>query len=289
MSGAGTTVDMLDRLKRDRPEWTAWLVLLEIPLREAAETAWDATVPVPRKGSDRDPLLQGTTIRIPAPSVHRLWHRLIEAASRSDSAELRTLGAAAGHNGDTGALFAGSLRQAAESQENRVDVDALHSVIALVAIPFLHACRRRWATAVREDWTEGYCPICGAWPSFAEVRGIERTRVLRCGRCGSAWRGQVLRCPYCATTDHEELVTLVPEGGAGRISVEACRRCEGYIKTIRTLQGCAPDVVMLEDLANVDLDLAVLDHGFHRPFGAGYPLHVSVEERGPGQDSARAR
>ena len=53
---------------------------------------------------------------------------------------------------------------------------------------------------------EGYCPVCGAWPAFAEMRGIERSRYLRCGRCGGGWQAQCLSCSYCGMTDHEELI-----------------------------------------------------------------------------------
>ena len=48
-------------------------------------------------------------------------------------------------------------------------------------------CWRRWAAAVPEGWVEPFCPICGAWPALAEVRGIERSRYFRCLRCGAGW------------------------------------------------------------------------------------------------------
>lgn len=76
--------------------------------------------------------------------------------------------------------------------------------------------------------------------------------------------------------DHHALVSLVPQAGGSNAVVEACKSCLGYIKTFTRLQGCAPDMVMLDDLASVHLDVAALEQGFTRPPGPGYPLDVTV-------------
>jgi FdhE protein len=132
-------------------------------------------------------------------------------------------------------------------------------------------------------WVEGYCPVCGSWPAFAEVRGIERNRYFRCGRCGGAWHARALHCPYCSTSEHGELVALVPENGGSNAVIDACRRCLGYVKTFTRLQGCAPGQVMLDDLASVDLDIAVLEQGYTRPSGAGYALAITVTDTRAGR------
>ena len=128
------------------------------------------------------------------------------------------------------------------------------------------------------SWVEGYCPVCGSLPSFAEVRGIERNRYFRCGRCGSEWHSRALVCPYCAMSDHDELVALVPEKGGSNAVIDACQRCLGYVKTFTRLQGCSPGAVMLEDLASVDLDVAAIEHGFARPPGPGFALGITVTD-----------
>jgi FdhE protein len=160
------------------------------------------------------------------------------------------------------------------------DADALHALVALLPVPFLHACRRRWEPTRVQNWIESYCPVCGAWPAFAEVRGIERNRYFRCGRCSAAWYAQALSCPYCRTRTHEDLVTLVPGKSGTNAVIDACSQCLGYVKTFTTLSGCPPGAVMLQDLASVDLDVAALDHGYGRPAGAGYALTISVTETG---------
>jgi FdhE protein len=183
-------------------------------------------------------------------------------------------------------LFAASLCQGSHYVEevaaaSGADAEALQAVVTLVPVPFLHACNRRWASSISESWMEGYCPVCGSWPVFAEVRGIERSRYFRCGRCSGAWHARPLSCPYCAMSDHDELVALVPEKAGSHAVIDACKRCLGYVKTFTMLQGCPPDTVMLEDLASVDLDLAALEQGYTRPPGAGYSLDVTVTDQGP--------
>jgi FdhE protein len=160
--------------------------------------------------------------------------------------------------------------------QHEVDPEALQAVGALVAAPVLQAAHRRWRAAVPKSWGKGYCPVCGSWPAFAETRGIERNRYLRCARCGAEWFAQLLQCAFCDTRDHGELVSLIPEAGGTPEGIEACRRCRGYIKVFTRLQGCAPAAVMLEDLASVHLDLAALREGYSRPQGAGMAVDVTV-------------
>ena len=151
------------------------------------------------------------------------------------------------------------------------DRGVLRGLAPLIAMPLLHACRRAWARHVPADWSAGYCPICGGWPALAEIRGLDGTRHLRCGRCGSDWRTEPSRCPFCGgERDHEQRVP----------AIEVCDGCNGYVKTFTMLQGCQPDTVMLEDLATVHFDVAALEHGYTRPSGAGYPLEVTVTDKG---------
>jgi len=95
-----------------------------------------------------------------------------------------------------------------------------------------------------------------AWPAFAEVRGIERSRYFRCAWCGGEWHARALHCPYCDTSDHGQLVSLVAENGGSNAAIDACTHCLRYVKTLTRLQGCPPDTVMIEDLGTVDLDVA---------------------------------
>ena len=276
-------------LKRQRPEWEPWLAVIEEIVREAATPKWEASVPTgvqPRQAGP--PLLAGATLAVDTSSVRRLLKRLTRIASLSGTPNIATLDQVLDADVDIDldvlTLFNASLchdikRLEEVAAARGADAAALQAVVALVPLPLLHACHRRWASSISESWVEGYCPVCGSWPAFAEVRGIERSRSFRCGRCGGAWHARLLSCPYCSEDSHDALVSLVPENGGARGVIDACKRCHGYVKTFTRLQGCPPDVVMLEDLGSVHFDVAALEQGYTRPSGAGYPLDVTVTER----------
>jgi FdhE protein len=276
---------VLQQLRRQRPEWAPWLALVEDIVVERGTDAWDAAVPdgAPAPVS-ATPRLCGLSVSLDAGAACRLLERLIRTASSSGAPKLATLGAALTADADAVTLFAASLCQDSvrlgEITATRGGhAEAIQAVAALLPVPFLHACSRRWATSMSESWVEGYCPVCGSWPAFAEVRGIDRTRYFRCGRCSGEWHSEGLCCPYCAMRDHNELVSLVPDKAGVNAVIEACNRCRGYVKTFSRLQACPHGTVMLEDLASVDLDVAAIARGYARPTGAGRALDVSVSEK----------
>ena len=276
----------LNVLRRERPEWEPWLAVVDEILREAGSSAWEAAVPAAAPAQRTAfPLLAGTTLTIEADLVRRLFERLIRIASRARTPKMLSLKAALHADLEWAALFTASLCQSSDrineiAAVSGADAEALHAVVALLPVPFLHACNRRWASSISASWVEGYCPVCGSLPAFAEVRGIERNRYFRCCRCGGEWHARALYCPYCAMSDHAELVALVPEKDGANAVIDACQRCLGYVKTFTRLQGCSPGAVMLEDLASVDLDVAAIEHGFARSPGPGYALGITVTDKG---------
>ena len=281
----------LNGLRRERPEWEPWLAVVDEILREAGSPAWESAVPVAAQAQRTAvPLLAGTTLTLEASLVRRLFERLVRTASRAGTPKMSSLKAALHADLEWARLFTASLCQDSDrineiAAVSGADAEALHAVIALLPVPFLHACNRRWASSISASWVEGYCPACGSLPAFAEVRGIERNRYFRCGRCGGEWHARALYCPYCAMSDHDELIALVPEkAGSNAVGsnavIDACQRCLGYVKTFTRLQGCSPGAVMLEDLASVDLDVAAIEHGFARPPGPGLALGITVTDKG---------
>jgi FdhE protein len=272
----------LDNLKRQHPEWEPWLAVIQVILSELGDSKWDASVPSevgPQQG--KLPLLAGAALRLDPSSVGRLFERLVRVAARSDSEKMATLQAIAHEKLDVLAVFGASLNHDGQAMKEMAtavgaDPEAFQAVGALVSMPFLQACNRALARSIAVSWTGGYCPLCGAWPAFAEVRGIERSRYFRCGRCGAEWQAHCLLCPYCSMTDHKELASLVPEQNGAKSVIDACNRCLGYVKAFTKLQGSPPAKIMVEDLATVDLDIAALDQGYRRPEGLGYSLDVLV-------------
>jgi FdhE protein len=125
-------------------------------------------------------------------------------------------------------------------------------------------------------WDAGACPICGAWLALAEMRGLEKTRRLRCGRCGGDWGYLPYRCAYCGTHDQRRIGSLVPEAEAESRRVETCDACHGYLKSLATLLPWPAEEVPLADLASVELDLAARDRGYDRPAAPAFALDCRI-------------
>ena len=269
-------VASVETLRGRRPEWGPWLVVVDEAMHEAASGRWESAVPAHDRPAGSSPWLEGTTIVVDPGLIRPYAERLFGAAARSGTASMATL---SGAHADPLALFDASLRRDSATSrlaaECSADPGAFQAVVSLVAWPFLQACSRRLAPSQVAAWSRGYCPVCAAWPAFAEIRGIERSRYLRCG-CGAAWLAQPLLCAYCGNSDHDELRSLLPESGDHSGSIEACCKCRGYLKVFTRLQGCAPAAVMLEDLASVDLDVAAIEQGYVRPSGLACPLGITV-------------
>jgi ribosomal protein S27AE len=164
---------------------------------------------------------------------------------------------------------------------DRVDSGALETIARLAATVLLQSVAPRLQKDVPASWSHGYCPVCGSWPVLAELRSLDRTRLLRCGRCGSEW-GQLanwLSCAFCGERDHERLRKLVLEGEPETLTVETCLECHGYLKSVTTLQPIPPFELLLQDLETVELDVAALERGFARPAGDGFALDLRVTAR----------
>ncbi len=287
----------LDSLARATPEWRTWLGLLAETLRGVSDPGWDSIGPslAPTRAAAA-PLLAEAEITLDLGLAREWLGRLLETAARAGGP-----GAASLH-GATDRLDSRRFLEAAVCQDleavaslgtdSGADPKALGALAGLAVMPLLQACGRRLAAGhVPATWAHGYCPICGAWPLLAEIRGLERSVRLRCGRCGGDWRSEWLRCPYCGTADHERLGSLVSDSHGETRKVETCEECRGYLKTLTTLQPWAPETVALEDLATIDLDVAALGRGYTRPERPGYVLGARLVEgpSDPRPSAARRR
>jgi len=274
----------LQNLKSQHPEWLPWLAVVEVVLGGTADPQWDAVVPLRRDIQRNDiPLLAQARLDLPESLVRPMLVEVMRMASQSGSPTMAKFSAVAVGGLDIITLFRAALHHDDKEWKRMaavfcIDPGAFEAVGMLMPVPLLQACNRAWEKSLAPAWTEGYCPICGTWPAYAEVRGIERGRYFRCGRCGIGWQAQCLSCPYCGMTDHNELVSLVPENSLLNAVIDACKRCLGYVKTFTKLQGSAPTQVLLDDLASVELDVAAAEQGYKRPQGTGYFLNVTVTE-----------
>jgi FdhE protein len=276
----------LQDLRSQHPEWEPWLAVVQEALSETTNPEWDRFVPARTETQQsKVPLLAGISLTLDKRSVRRLLEQLFRTAHRSGTPKMATLKPALNGDLDTLKVFEASLCQDSDRLKKMAagldaDAEAFQAVTDLLPLPLLHACNRVWASSKSVNWMEGYCAVCGAWPAFAEVRGIERSRYLRCARCGGEWQAHCLFCPYCSTTDHNELVSLVPEKIGANAVINACKHCLGYIKTFTILQATPPDRVFIDDLASAYLDVAALEQGYRRPEGTGYSLNLTLMENG---------
>jgi FdhE protein len=274
-----------EALRREYPECEPWLALLDEARRALADPRWTSVGPI-TAGTGVDgfdstaPRLDGAVLEVDGPAADRLVRRLLAMAAHES-------GPTSLHEGARNeSLHAPALLEAAVCQDARrldgwasrlaVPAPVLRAVASVAVVPLLHACRRAAGEVLAPGWTRGYCPVCGAWPALAEARGLERSRWLRCARCGGGWRIDWLRCPYCDNSDHATLGALVGEAMLETRTIDTCRMCRGYLKTLTMLHPTPADAVALVDMATVDLDIAALERGYQRPVEPAHGLSVRL-------------
>jgi len=264
----------LAQVRQNNPESETWLALVEAALAETADVGrWRAAIPAPTADRPaRAPLLQGAEIAVDSRAVRRFVRRLADIAALNGGALDR--------------LDAVEVVEAAVCQDDaRIDAlasgdpSSLRVVAQVAALPLLVAAAQTIGGSVSAAWWEGYCPVCAAWPTLAEFRGLERKRWLRCGRCATAWELPWLRCAFCGETHHEHLGYLAPEEGETSRKVEVCDTCKGYLKAEPTVSALPWWGVVLDDAATVALDVAALDRGYHKPERPGFGLEVRIWTR----------
>ncbi len=144
-----------------------------------------------------------------------------------------------------------------------VDPTVLDLVAQSAVKPALQAWSRQLAPLARGlSWERGYCFVCGARAALAELQGIERSRHLRCGRCGADWRVRRPCCPFCGNEDPSSHGFLHLGERIAKARVEVCGACRGYFKVVVTLDPGPPDEVAVEDLATLSLDYAARSRGY---------------------------
>jgi FdhE protein len=286
------TAARLADLERQRPEWHAWLRLLGEARRAVGHAGWSMPLAeVDFAGAHADvpaqsPLLHRRTLEVDAARVRRLVRRLASTAAAGEQGEAASLRGYRPSTNDALELLAAAVRQdraaiGALADAAGVERGPLGAVADLAALPLLHSCGRLLQDRLPRFWPHGYCPICAGWPILSERRGLDRTRRLRCGRCGADWQVQWLCCIYCDEQDHEQLGSLVLEDRGERLKVETCGSCRGYFKSVATLQAIPPFELLLQDLETVELDLAAIERGYGRRKENGFALDVRVAAPSP--------
>jgi len=275
-----------------RPDLGPILALQGALLRETLTESRPPNVRlhVPDPGSARSRLKEGVPLLDNEPllvDVHYaadLFERLLNVVLRLGDAEATAraaplVAAAADGRLEPDALFTEMLlghqdHVAALAGDVGADADFVVSLTRLAVAPLLRAYASRLATLVEQladevGWLRGYCPVCGAPPLLGELRGVELRLFLRCSACGFAWRSRRLFCPFCETDDYRALRTVQVEGD-NRFRVQVCDRCRGYLKVGNAFDPPPAELLLLDDLASLDLDLVAIDQDYARPSDAGF-------------------
>ncbi len=240
------------------------------------------------KTSEGVPLLHGEEIKLDAMFSNDLFGRLVSLLSeRSDRASAAKDLAAAivehrlhPEHVVSEAFVNHPEHLSAVAARAGVADDLLLTVAQLCARPLLGAYANRLRPALElQRWAKGYCPVCGGWPTLAELRESGSDRHLRCVRCGADWPTKGTFCAFCENAEVEALGCFSLEGGR-RSWVEYCDRCRGYLKAGNASDPCPPELLAIDDLASAPLDLAARARGYSRPPEPGYRLELGLADEG---------
>ncbi len=157
-----------------------------------------------------------------------------------------------------------ALTRLANSLE--ISLDSLTAIARHLLMPITQSYATAFAAALDfSGWHQGYCPVCGDWPILGELRGRDKLRHLRCGRCGSSWSFKRLQCLWCDNTNEKELSFLF-DPGQKKWRIDVCDHCLGYIKTLVSFDSLEADLLVAHDLGTMFMDHMATEAGYRRPF-----------------------
>ena len=224
------------------------------------------------------PALAGEPIPLPVPLLKPALLRLCDALARGGAGDAAEHIRSQLHETriDAGALLAASLKR----DQTAIRTVAVHHGLApdlvwlvaeLAVSPFVFVLQRTLFDresehpdlhAALDRWNHGYCPLCGSWPALAEVAATHR--VLRCSFCALAWTPDAYACVYCG--EHgEKFVTAAPDEERKDRRLEVCGTCGSYLKTLDVPTLTPFPLLAISDLETMDLDMAAMEKGYHRP------------------------
>lgn len=181
-----------------------------------------------------------------------------------DSADHRSLVVLVREGADLAPLVAAWYAESAEGP--RLDREAparppmLDDVLQLALRPFFSR-----AVEVAErgldlgDWSQPWCPFCGASPDFAVYIDDVR-RQLVCSRCIGRWDWEATACPWCPNRDRRRLPTF--SSADRRYRICACDECRRYLKAYNAKGAPRPMMLAVDTIATLPLDAAAVQRGY---------------------------
>jgi FdhE protein len=222
------------------------------------------------------PLLAGTSVPVDADVADRILEEICGSLCTPEAIRLRTSaqGKRLAFQAAADAILSG--RDHGLAEERAVPAPFLDFVLMSALRPSFRRHAESLQPLIEEmRWHRAVCPICGSVPALAELRGSPGRRYLRCALCEGAWWVPRLRCPFCGTTDHNQLRYLRIEIDPA-MRLDLCDACGRYLKTRILPGGEAETDPFGWDLATLHLDALAWDQGFFGPWAGGATWDQSV-------------
>ena len=116
-------------------------------------------------------------------------------------------------------------------------------------------------------WRQGYCPVCGAFPSMAwldrpsldeknaYLSGGGGKKHLHCSLCGTNWKFRRGACPSCGKEGDGTMEILHESSGARGERLDWCTQCNSYCPTVdlREREGIPDMDVMALGMMHLDM------------------------------------
>jgi FdhE protein len=271
-------LEELDRLGQERPSIAEPAALLGRILSVLYQNPCQDTSPlipqerVEAKLAGGIPIWRGEQVTIDSKALLSRWQRLCDVIRRQpgeNGSAAQDLEASVRHGRlDPEELMRELLAGRPQQVHDRAAVLSLDAgltatVLRFTVMPALTQIRLALGPLPADTvWKSGLCPYCGSWPLLGEHRGLEQSRVLRCGFCTAEWQFPRLECPSCTTRDHNLLGYFSVEGEEAKYRASTCDSCHRYVKMVSTLAALDGPGLAVADLATLHLDLAAAERGY---------------------------
>lgn len=155
-------------------------------------------------------------------------------------------------------------KQVFDDFSRKFDISSLmlEMVMELAAAPFFELSAEFFTKKLsKSHWREPFCPVCGSAPTMARINEQSNTKILWCRRCNFTWNFYEGICPYCAD-DNIENQNLIFLSNRKPYRIEACKKCNNYLKTVDNLNSLVPVNFSVINIATYYLDLLAKIYGY---------------------------
>lgn len=259
--------------ERDRPPHAVDVALHVALLDARAAAGAEARVPAEwravaaRRVRAGQPALGADQVVLDWAAVARLAERVCAIAATHDRGRASAFHTVGAWFAESGAR-AEELRRAVEGYlgggrciaVEPAEPPLARFVMGQAVRPFLHPYAAEvMALPESRSWRGLSCPVCGGEPDFSALAADGTGRHLLCGHCDAEWSDGHMGCPYCGNQDPESLGYFLA-GAAYRL--DACERCQRYIKTVDFRETWLRRPLALERILTPTMDLVARQEGY---------------------------